>query len=143
MPDRQVIADFARSMGIATSGLRAQAGRMRVISENIANADSTAPTAGGTPYRRKVPTFTSQLDRVLDAKTVALGKIKPDQSDFRTKYEPSNPAADANGYVKYPNVNPLVEMTDMRDAQRSYEANLNIISATRRMIQRTLDILKA
>ena len=137
------ISDFTRSMGIATSGLRAQAGRMRVISENIANADSTAPTAGGNPYRRKVPTFTSQLDRVLDAKTVVLGKIKPDQSDFRTKYEPSNPAADANGYVKYPNVNPLVEMTDMRDAQRSYEANLNIISATRRMIQRTLDILKA
>jgi flagellar basal-body rod protein FlgC len=137
------VGDFSRSMGIATSGLRAQAGRMRVISENIANADSTAPTAGGNPYRRKVPTFTSQLDRVLDAKTVALGKIKPDQSDFRTKYEPSNPAADANGYVKYPNVNPLVEMTDMRDAQRSYEANLNIISATRRMIQRTLDILKA
>ena len=143
MPDRQVIADFQRSIGIATSGLRAQAGRMRVISENIANADSTAPTSGGDPYRRKVPTFVNQLDRVLDAKTVSLGKIRPDQSDFRTKYEPSNPAADANGYVKYPNVNPLVEMTDMRDAQRSYEANLNIISATRRMIQRTLDILKA
>ena len=137
------VSDFTRSMGIATSGLRAQAGRMRVISENIANADSTAPTAGGDPYRRKVPTFVNQLDRVLDAKTVTLGKIRPDQSDFRSKYEPSNPAADANGYVKYPNVNPLVEMTDMRDAQRSYEANLNIISATRRMIQRTLDILKA
>jgi len=137
------ISDFTRSMGIATSGLRAQAGRMRVISENIANADSTAQTAGGDPYRRKVPTFTTQLDRVLDAKTVALGRIKPDQSDFRTKYEPSNPAADQNGYVKYPNVNPLIEMTDLRDAQRSYEANLNIISATRRMIQRTLDILKA
>jgi len=137
------VSDFTRSMGIATSGLRAQAGRMRVISENIANADSTSQTAGGDPYRRKVPTFTNQLDRVLDAKTVSLGSIKRDQSDFRTKYEPSNPAADANGYVKYPNVNPLVEMTDMRDAQRSYEANLNIISATRRMIQRTLDILKA
>ena len=137
------VSDFTRSMGIATSGLRAQAGRMRVISENIANADSTASSAGGDPYRRKVPTFVNQLDRVLDAKTVSLGKIRPDQSDFRTKYEPSNPAADANGYVKYPNVNPLVEMTDMRDAQRSYEANLNIISATRRMIQRTLDILKA
>jgi flagellar basal-body rod protein FlgC len=137
------VSDFTRSMGIATSGLRAQAGRMRVISENIANADSTAPTAGGDPYRRKVPTFVNQLDRVLDAKTVSMGRIRPDQSDFRTKYEPSNPAADANGYVKYPNVNPLVEMTDMRDAQRSYEANLNIISATRRMIQRTLDILKA
>ena len=137
------VGDFSRSMGIATSGLRAQAGRMRVISENIANADSTAQTAGGDPYRRKVPTFVNQLDRVLDAKTVSLGSIKRDQSDFRTKYEPSNPAADSNGYVKYPNVNPLVEMTDMRDAQRSYEANLNIISATRRMIQRTLDILKA
>src|SRR6201989_961923 len=133
------VGDFSRSMGIATSGLRAQAGRMRVISENIANADSTAPSAGGDPYRRKVPTFVAQLDRALDAKTVALGRIKPDQSDFRTKYEPSNPAADAAGYVKYPNVNPLVEMTDMRDAQRSYEANLNVVSATRRMIQRTLD----
>jgi len=135
--------DFGRSMGIATSGLRAQAGRMRVISENIANADSTASTAGGDPYRRKVPTFSSALDRSLDAKVVALGRVVPDSTAFRVKHEPSNPAADANGDVKYPNVNPLVEMTDMRDAQRSYEANLNIISATRRMIQRTLDILKA
>jgi flagellar basal-body rod protein FlgC len=136
-------SDFLRSMGIATSGLRAQAGRMRVISENIANADSTAPTAGGDPYRRKVPTFTSALDHALDAQVVTLGRIRPDQSDFRVKHEPGNPAADAAGNVKYPNVNTLIEMTDMRDAQRSYEANLNIISATRAMIQRTLDILKA
>ena len=135
--------DFVRSMGIATSGLRAQAGRMRVIADNIANADSTSATAGGDPYRRKVPTFSSALDRTLDAKVVALGKIRPDQTAFHVKYEPSNPAADVAGNVKYPNVNPLVEMTDMREAQRSYEANLNIISATRRMIQRTLDILKA
>ena len=136
-------SDFTRSMGIATSGLRAQSGRMRVISENIANADSTASSAGGDPYRRKVPTFSSTLDRALDAKVVSLGQIKPDQSDFRVKYEPSNPAADASGNVKYPNVNSLIEMTDLRDAQRSYEANLNVITATRRMIQRTLDILKA
>src|ERR1700704_4799152 len=135
--------DFIKSMGIAASGLRAQAGRMRVISENIANADSTASAAGGDPYRRKVPTFSSELDRTLDARVVALGRGRPDGSAFRIKYEPGNPAADAAGNVKYPNVNPLVEMTDMRDAQRSYEANLNIISATRRMIQRTLDILKA
>jgi flagellar basal-body rod protein FlgC len=135
--------DFARSMRIATSGLRAQAGRMRVLSENIANADSTSPAPGGDPYRRKVPTFSSALDRTLDAKVVALGKIRADTSAFRVKYEPTNPSADATGHVKYPNVNPLIEMTDMRDAQRSYEANLNIISATRRMIQRTLDILKA
>ena len=136
-------SDFVRSMGIATSGLRAQAGRMRVISENIANADSTASSAGGEPYRRKIPTFSSALDRALDAKVVALGKIKPDNSAYRVKYEPSNPAADANGNVKYPNVNPMIEMTDMRDAQRSYEANLNVITATRQMIQRTLDILKS
>jgi flagellar basal-body rod protein FlgC len=135
--------DFLRSMSIATSGLRAQAGRMRVISENIANADSTAKTVGGDPYRRKVPTFSSELDRTLDARVVSLGKIRPDNSEFRVKHEPGNPVADANGNVKYPNVNSLVEMTDMREAQRSYEANLNIISATRRMIQRTLDILKA
>ena len=136
-------SDFARSMGIASSGLRVQAGRMRVISENIANADSTAQTPGGDPYRRKVPTFSSTLDRTLDARVVSLGRIRPDQASFRIKNEPGNPAADAQGNVKYPNVNSLVEMTDMRDAQRSYEANLNIISATRRMIQRTLDILKA
>ena len=135
--------DFARSMSIATSGLRAQAGRMRVLSENIANADSTAQTAGGDPYRRKIPSFTSALDRSLDARVVTLGRVRTDQGAFRVKNEPGNPAADANGDVKYPNVNPLVEMTDMREAQRSYEANLNIISATRRMIQRTLDILKA
>lgn len=136
-------SDFARSMGIATSGLRAQAGRMRVISENIANASSTAQTPGGDPYRRKVPTFTSELDRALDARTVGLGRVRPDMSTFPTRYEPGNPAADAAGNVKVPNVNSLVEMTDMKEAQRSYEANLNIISATRRMIQRTLDILKA
>lgn len=135
--------DFLRSMSIATSGLRAQAGRMRVISENIANADSTAKTPGGDPYRRKVPTFSSELDRALDARVVSLGRIKPDTSDFRIKHEPGNPAADAAGNVKYPNVNPLIEMTDMREAQRSYEANINVISATRRMIQRTIDILKA
>jgi flagellar basal-body rod protein FlgC len=135
--------DFMKTMAIAASGLRAQAGRMRVISENIANADSTPSRPGANPYRRKIPTFHSELDRTLDARLVELGKTQPDNSDFRLKYEPGHPAADSNGNVKYPNVNPLVEMTDMREAQRSYEANINVISATRRMIQRTLDILKA
>jgi flagellar basal-body rod protein FlgC len=134
--------DFVKSMGIAASGLRAQAGRMRVISENIANSDSTAQQAGGDPYRRKVPTFTSQLDRTLDARVVSLGPVRTDPSDFHVKYEPGHPAADAAGNVKLPNVNPLIEMTDLRDAQRSYEANLNVIGATRRMIARTLDILR-
>ncbi|MCW5703233.1 MAG: flagellar basal body rod protein FlgC, partial [Bradyrhizobium sp.] len=104
-------SDFLRSMSIATSGLRAQAGRMRLISENIANADSTALTAGGEPYRRKIPTFTSALDRALDAKVVSLGRVRTDQSAFRVKNEPGNPAADPLGNVRYPNVNPLVEMT--------------------------------
>jgi flagellar basal-body rod protein FlgC len=135
--------DFIKTLTIAASGLRAQAGRMRVISENIANADSTPQSAGGDPYRRKIPTFRSELDRSLDAQLVELGKVQTDTSAFRLKYEPGHPAADTNGNVKYPNVNPLVEMTDMRDAQRSYEANINVISATRRMIQRTIDILKA
>ena len=135
--------DFIKSISIAASGLRAQAGRMRIISENIANADSTGKSAGADPYRRKVPTFRSELDRNLEAQVVAMGRVRPDNSEFRTKYEPSHPAADANGQVKYPNVNSLVEMTDMREAQRSYEANLNVIGATRRMIQRTIDILKA
>jgi flagellar basal-body rod protein FlgC len=134
--------DFVKSMAIAASGLRAQAGRMRVISENIANSDSTAQNAGGDPYRRKIPTFTSQLDRTLDARVVALGRVRSDPSDFHIKYEPGHPAADAAGNVKHPNVNPLIEMTDLRDAQRSYEANINVIGATRRMIARTLDILR-
>jgi flagellar basal-body rod protein FlgC len=135
--------DFLKSIAIAASGLRAQAGRMRIISENIANADSTARQPNGDPFRRKIPTFRSDFDRALDAHTIALGGIKTDTSDFKLKYEPGHPSADANGNVKYPNVNPLVEMTDMREAQRSYEANLNVIGATRRMIQRTIEILKA
>jgi len=135
--------DFLKTMAIAASGLRAQAGRMRIISENIANADSTPSSPGADPYRRKVPTFHSEFDRALDVQLVELGRTQIDTSDFRLKYEPGHPAADAKGNVKYPNVNSLVEMTDMREAQRSYEANINVISATRRMIQRTIDILKA
>jgi flagellar basal-body rod protein FlgC len=135
--------DFIKTLTIAASGLRAQAGRMRIISENIANADSTPQSRGADPYRRKIPTFRSELDRTIDTQLVELGKVQTDSSAFRLKYEPGHPAADATGNVKYPNVNPLIEMTDMREAQRSYEANINVISATRRMIQRTIDILKA
>ncbi len=134
--------DFLKTMAIAASGLRAQAGRMRIISENIANADSTPSNPNEQPYRRKVPTFQTEVDRALDVKLVELGRTRTDNSDFRIKYEPGHPAADKNGNVRYPNVNSLLEMSDMREAQRSYEANINVISATRRMIQRTIDILK-
>lgn len=135
--------DFIKTMAIAASGLRSQASRMRVISENIANADSTPSKPGADPYRRKMLTFTSEIDRELGARTVTVGRVQTDKSDFRLKYEPGHPSADANGNVKYPNVNTLVELTDMREAQRSYQANVNMITATRRMIQRTIDILKS
>lgn len=134
--------EFIRSILVAASGLRAQSGRMRVIAENVANANSTAQTPGGDPYRRRVPTFQSGLDREIGAQTVRLGRIESDRSDFQLRHEPGHPAADPNGYVRYPNVNPLIESMDMREAQRSYEANLNVIGTTRRMIQRTLDILR-
>jgi flagellar basal-body rod protein FlgC len=135
--------DFIKSIAIAASGMRAEAGRMRIISENIANADSTASAPGGDPYRRRIVTFRTELDRELDAHVVALGRVASDGSDFRVRHEPDNPMADAKGDVKYPNVNSLVEITDFRDAQGSYEANIQVISSTRRMLQRTLDILKA
>jgi len=135
--------DFLKSISIAASGLRAQAGRMRVIAENIANADSTAKSPGADPYRRKIPTFQSEIDRTLDARVVSMGRLRTDPTDFQSKHQPGHPAADASGNVKYPNVNSLVEMTDMREAQRSYEANINVIGATRRMIQKTIDLLRA
>ena len=134
--------DFLKTLSVAASGLKAQSGRMRVIAENIANADSAAEKTGGDPYRRKIVSFARRFDRELDANLVELGRIRPDRSDFRTKYDPGNPVADANGQVKLPNVDPLVEAVDMREAQRSYEANLNLVTATRRMISRTLDILR-
>lgn len=135
--------DFLKSLAIAAAGMRVQSGRMRIISENIANADSTAPTAGGDPYRRRIATFHEVLDNELGTRVVALGPVATDPSDFHSKFEPGHPAADANGLVKYPNVNTIVELTDMREAQRSYDANTNIVTATRTMIQRTLDILRS
>jgi flagellar basal-body rod protein FlgC len=135
--------DFIKTLAIAASGLRAQAGRMRIISENIANADSTPSTPGADPYRRQIPTFHSEMDRALGVQLVELGQPVTDTAAFNIKYDPGNPAADKNGNVKYPNVNPLLEMTDMREAQRSYEANINVVTATRSMLQRTIDILKA
>lgn len=135
--------DFLKSLGIAASGLKAQSGRMRIIAENIANADSAPASAGAQPYRRKIPTFTNRFDRELNASVVEAGRVRRDPTPFRTKYDPGNPAADARGEVRLPNVNGLIENMDMREAQRSYEANLNMVTATRRMISRTLEILKA
>jgi flagellar basal-body rod protein FlgC len=135
--------DFFKTLNIATAGLRAQAGRMRVIAENIANADSVPNRAGEQPYRRKVPVFRSEFDRELDANLLKVDRVRRDQSAFELRYDPGHPAANAEGYVQAPNVNSLIETMDLREAQRSYEANLNVVSATRRMLQRTLDILRA
>ena len=135
--------DFLKTISVAASGLKAQSGRMRVIAENLANADSTGDKPGADPYRRKVATFGSRFDKELGANVVEIGRSKADQSAFRSRLEPGHPAADAKGEVKLPNVNTLIESMDMREAQRSYEANLNLITATRRMISRTLEILRA
>lgn len=135
--------DFLKSLAIAASGLRAQSGRMRVIAENVANADTTPTRPGEQPYRRKVVTFQQKLDNELGVSTVQLGQIKRDRSEFKTRFEPGNPLADARGYVQKPNVDTMMETLDLREAQRSYEANLNVISTTRRMLARTLEILRA
>ena len=135
--------DMLKSMSVAASVLQAQGTRLRVISENLANAGSTAEVPGGDPYRRKTVTFAAELDKAIGAEEVKVRRVGTDPAPFREIYEPSHPAADANGHVKLSNVNMLVELADMREAQRSYEANVNLITATRRMIQRTIDILKA
>ncbi len=134
--------DFMKSLSIAASGLKAQASRMRVISENVANADSTALRPDQDPYRRKVPTFQRHYDREMAAEVVQIGKVARDQTPFQTRFEPGHPAADRDGNVKVPNVNSVIETMDLREAQRSYEANLNVMSATRRMLTRTIEMLK-
>lgn len=138
MPD--VTPPRNSAMAVAATALKAQQSRMRVIAENIANAESTANVAGGQPYRRQVPVF--QARSVDGATGVALAEVRPDQRDFRKEYDPAHPAADADGYVLRPNVDTLVEAMDMREAQRAYEANLNVIETARSMDSRTLDILK-
>ena len=128
------------AMAVAASALKPQQSRMRVIAENIANAQSTATTAGGNPYRRQIPVFEAR--NVDGATGVTLAEVRPDQSEFRKEYDPSHPAANAEGYVLRPNVDSLVEAMDMREAQRAYEANLNVIETARSMDARILDLLK-
>ena len=133
--------DFSKSMAVAASGLRAQTDRMKTIAENIANANSTSPTKGGEPYRRKIATITQNFNDELGATLVNSGKPLPDKSEFKSQYDPGNPTADAQGYVKLPNVDSLVEVMDMREAQRSYEADLSVMDATKQMLAKTVDLL--
>lgn len=131
------------SSKIAASGLEAQSMRMRIVSENLANAQSTGETPGADPYGRKVITFDSQVDRDTGVNFVKIDNIEADNEPFRLEHNPGHPAADANGYVKMPNVNMLTEMADMREAGRAYDANLQTIKQAREMISMTIDLLRS
>ena len=134
--------DLLESLHISAAGLQSQGTRLRTIAENVANADSTAQVPGGEPYRRKVVTFANELDRELGFETVQVSGVVPDRSDFGLRFDPGHPAADGRGYVLTPNVNSLLEMADMREAQRSYEANLKVIQSSRSMLQQAVDLLR-
>ena len=133
--------DIAKAIAISARGMDVQTARLRVIAENIANQDSTGSTPGADPYRRKTITFENRLDKELGTEAVRVRKIDTDRSEFPQRFDPSHPAADKDGYVLMPNVNPLLELMDMREAQRSYQANLNVIDAAKTMISRALDLL--
>lgn len=135
--------ELLNAMNISASGMKAQGMRMRVISENLANSDTTASTPQADPYRRKVVSFKNVMDRQEGIEKVEIGNIARDQAEFRLKYDPTHPAADQKGYVKLPNVNSLIETMDMREAQRSYEANLGAIELSRNMLMKTIDLLRS
>jgi len=134
--------DISTAMQISAAGLRAQSGRLRIVAENLANANSTAATPGEDPYRRQTPVFASYMDRELGAELIEISHVSLDPTDFTLRFDPAHPAANAEGYIALPNVNPLVEMMDLREAQRSYEANLGALETMRSMAAATLRILE-
>ncbi|MXV36035.1 MULTISPECIES: flagellar basal body rod protein FlgC [unclassified Saccharibacter] len=134
--------DFSDTIGVSAAGMRVQSDRLRVAAENLANAETTGSSPGADPYRRKTITFRDELDRASGASSVRVREIGRDQSDFQLKYDPSHPAANEKGYVKMPNVDPLMEIMDSHDAQHSYEANLNTMQITRSMLTRTVNLMK-
>lgn len=136
------MSEFQKAMQVATSGMIAQNVRVRVISQNIANAESLATEAGGAPYQRQTVSFKSAMDRASGVEVVKIADIGVDHSPFGRQFDPGHPAADENGYVLLPNVKPLIEMVDLRQAQRSYEANLRVVDVARTMVARTLDLLR-
>jgi len=134
--------DLEKALAISAAGMNVQGTRLRVIAENLANSQTAGSTPGADPYRRKTVTFSNEMNRELGTETVAVRSIDADKSDLPLRYDPSHPAADTNGYVKMPNVNSFIEIMDARDAQRSYEANLNVMASTRSMLSRTIEMLK-
>ena len=134
--------DLIDSVHISAAGLASQSARLKVVAQNIANAESVGTRDGKDPYRRQTITFKTALDRETGVAMVRPDKVSPDKSEFTKRYEPNNPQADKDGFVMYPNVNPVVEMIDMREARRGYEANLNVIEASKAMFSDTLNVLK-
>jgi flagellar basal-body rod protein FlgC len=134
--------DLDRALRISAAGMAAQSTRLRVVAENLANRDSTGESPGADPYRRRTVSFANRLDRAAGAETVAVSRISGAPGEFPTRYEPAHPAADARGYVKTPNVDSLVEVMDMREAQRSYSANLSVLETTRAMLTRAIEALR-
>ena len=134
--------DLTKALTISARGMDAQTTRLRVIAENLANQDTTGDTPGADPYRRKTVSFQQKMDASVGAETVSVKNIGTDKADFPKRYDPSHPAADAQGYVQTPNVNSFVEVMDMREAQRSFSANLNVMEVTRSMLTRAIDLLK-
>ena len=134
--------DLRNAMHVAAAGMKAQGMRMRVVAQNLANAESTALTPGGEPYRRQTIAFENRLNRELGIETVSVARTGTDPSPFNRRFDPGHPAADGEGYLLTPNLDPLLEMMDLREAQRSFEANLNAMTLARTMIQRTIDLLR-
>jgi flagellar basal-body rod protein FlgC len=134
--------DLDRALRISSAGMQAQSARLRVVAENLANRDSTGESPGADAYRRKTISFAGRMDRTLGAATVQVRRIGTEPGDQPQRYDPSHPAADERGYVKTPNVNSLIEVMDMREAQRSYNANLAVLEATRGMLTRTIESLR-
>ena len=134
--------DIIKTMRISGAGMKTQGARLQIIAQNVANANSLPQAEGGQPYRRQVMTFKNAFNEALGMNTVRVDKVRPDRSEFGKRFDPNHPAADEDGYVLTPNVNMLIEMTDMREAQRSYEANLNVIKSSKAMLNSTIDVLR-
>ncbi|MCZ6494572.1 MAG: flagellar basal body rod protein FlgC [Alphaproteobacteria bacterium] len=135
--------DILKAMKLASAGMRAQGTRMRVVAENLANADTAPENVKSEPYRRKMVTFKNVLDRTMGVYKIRVDRIITDRTEFERKYDPGHPAADDRGYVTMPNVKTMIELMDMKQAQRSFEANLSVIQAAKAMLQKTIDLLRA
>lgn len=134
--------DFDDTLKISAAAMTAQTTRLRVIAENLANAGSTANSPDVDPYRRKIVTFRNELDKATGSNLVKVNKVLPDASNFEMKYVPGHPAADANGYVRFPNVNSMIEMADLKDANRSYQANVDVIDVAKTMLSKAIGLLQ-